>query len=147
MFIWKLCMVQYDKPINNINSWNLAKVKLVKILKNLYVVHIVINTFQTPAPKSIEWPKPFSDSLPLNMLDEFVTTIAIAKAHYLCLSMFANISYITLIITRINWSWSTKTIFRRIRSMTWRCHSLQMSKPFYLSEKWKREKMSLRCYQ
>jgi hypothetical protein len=81
----------------------------------------------------------------LNMVDELVTTITIAKTHCLCLSMFANISYITFIIPRINWFWSTKTISHIIESMTWRCHDLQMRKPFYLSEKWKKEKMSARC--
>jgi len=34
------------------------------------------------------------NSLAFNMLDELATTIAIAKAHYLYLSMFRNISYI-----------------------------------------------------
>ncbi len=124
-------------PINNINLWNLAKVKLVKILKNLDVVHIVVSTSWTPTPKSMEWPEPFSNSLPLIMVDELVTTIA--KAHCLCLSMFANIFYLTLIITRITWSWSTRTISHRTRSMTWRCHDLQMRKPLYWREKWKRE--------
>lgn len=81
-------------PINNINLWNLAKVKSVKILKSPDVAHIVINTFRTPTPKSIEWPKPFSNSLPLNMVDELVMIIAIAKTHCFCLSMFANVSYI-----------------------------------------------------
>ncbi len=79
---------------NNTNLSNLAKLKLVKVLNNLGVVCIVANTFQTPTLESIEWPVPFSNSLVLSMLDELVTTIAIAKAHYFCLSMSTNISCI-----------------------------------------------------
>jgi len=78
-------------PINNDNSSNSAKMKLVKILNNPNVVCIVASTL--PTPKSNEWHVPSFNSLALNMLDE-LATIAYAKAHCFCLSMFTNISCI-----------------------------------------------------
>ncbi len=75
------------------DSSNLAKVKLVKVLNNLDVVHIVASTSWTFTFESIEWPMFSFNSLALNMSDELTTTIVATKAHYLCLSMSINISY------------------------------------------------------
>ncbi len=80
-------------PINNTS--NSAKMKKIKILNNPNVVCIVVSTSQTPALESNEWYEPSFNSLALNMLDE-LATIAYAKTHCLCLSMFTNISCIIL---------------------------------------------------
>jgi len=81
---------------NNANLPNSTKVKLVKVLNNFGVVHIVANTSQIPTPKSTKWHVPSFNSLVVNMSNELATTIAVAKAHYFYLSMFVNISCIPL---------------------------------------------------
>jgi hypothetical protein len=82
--------------INNANLSNSAKAKLVKVLNNLGVVHIIASTSQTPTLESTNCPMHFFNSLALNMLDESVATTTTVNTHYLYLSMFANISFIPL---------------------------------------------------
>ncbi len=75
---------------NVANSLNSSNVKLVKVLNNPRVAHIVASTYWTPMPRSIDWPTPSFNTLAFNMSDELMTTTAQAKTHCCCLSMSTN---------------------------------------------------------
>lgn len=80
-------MVGTTSAVNLSNSTN---VKLVNILSNLGIAHIIMNTSWTPTLGSTHWPAPLFNSLALNIWNELVTTSICAKARCLCLSMFIN---------------------------------------------------------
>jgi len=78
------------------NLSNLTKVKLIKVLNNLDVVLILVNTFKTLTPKSTNWLTALTNSLALNMQDELVITMTTIKTYCLFLLTFSNITYINL---------------------------------------------------
>ncbi len=73
-----------------VNLSNFTNVKLVNILNNLGIAHIIMSTSRTPTPRSTHWPTPSFNSLTLNIWNELATTSTHAKTHCLCLSMFTN---------------------------------------------------------
>ncbi len=78
--------------IGNTNSSNLTKMKLVKILNNLGITCIIVNTYCSHI-QIINWLALYSNSLTLNMSNELVAIITNA-IYFFCLSIFANITYI-----------------------------------------------------
>ncbi len=73
-----------------VNLSNSTNVKLVNILSNLGIAHIIMSTSWTPTLGSTHWPAPLFNSLALNTWNELAATSTHAKAHCLCLSMFTN---------------------------------------------------------
>ncbi len=126
----------------NTNLSNSTKVKLVKILNNLDIAHIIMSTSRTPMLQNTNWPMPYFNSLALNMWDEFGNTNCSCKNKlFLSIHVCRNFMYHVI----ITWGWKAITflcevriISCRARPMTWRWnHTFQVKKPFH---KWKIKK-------
>jgi len=106
------------RTISNANSWNLAKMKWVKVLKNHGIAWIVINTSWTPTHEFTHWLMPSSNSLVLNRAYCFFLS---------CLQTYLVSYYHHLRITNYNYFliklklWlEDKTIFSKQENHKWK---------------------------
>ncbi len=86
-------MVGTPKVVNSSNS---GKIKFVRVLNKLGVVHIVPNTSQTPMVWSTNYLAPNSSSFRLNKYWMFVVTIVAINTPSSCFCLSWNISFLLL---------------------------------------------------